>query len=141
MKICLQELLHETRKLTLVFSWGYSKGFALFITKYICVIDWFPCILSESADPKFIWGYYLDRFFPNENIVLSQQLKARKHTVTLFFVWALGLVFFHPAFFGFMHGCLQISDLHHNGSVELNSSYFPLFFNYIIDTQSSILSR
>lgn len=110
------------------------------MTKYICVIDRFPCILSRSADPKLIWGYCLDRFSANENIVLSQQLKARKHTVTLFFVWGLGF-FFHPEFFGFMHGCLQISDLHHNGSVEFNSSYFPFFSNYIIDMHNSILSR
>lgn len=45
-----------------------------------------PCILSKSADPKFIWGYYLDRFSPGKTIVLSQQLKARKHTVTFFLV-------------------------------------------------------
>lgn len=61
-----------------------------------------PCILSTSADPKLIWGYYLDRFSPDKTVVLSQQLKARKHT-TIFFL-----------FFVFMHSCLLTSDLHHN---------------------------
>jgi len=52
-----------------------------------------PCILSESADPKLIWGYCLDRFSPDENTVFSQQLKARKHTLTFFFLifYSLGL--------------------------------------------------
>lgn len=63
-----------------------------------------PCILSKSADPKLKWGYYLDRFSPDKTIVLSQQLKARKHTT----------MFFKSLFFGFVHSCLLISDLHHN---------------------------
>lgn len=63
-----------------------------------------PCILSKSADPKLIWGYYLDRFSPDKTTVLSQQLKLRKHK--LFFYYSLS--------FGFMHSCLLISDLHHN---------------------------
>lgn len=44
-----------------------------------------PYILTTSADPKLIWGYYLDRFSPDKTVVLSQQLKARKHTMIFFF--------------------------------------------------------
>lgn len=74
------------------FSWGENKGVALFMTKYIYIIGLWPCILSKSADPKLIWGYYLDRFSPDETIVLSQQLKARKHTIFfLFILYSLGL--------------------------------------------------
>lgn len=83
-----------------------------------------PCILSKSADPKLIWGYYLDRFSPDKTIVLSQKLKARKHRVLFcFFIYSL--------FFGFMLSCLLISDLHHNWRTVLDS--FPLFSSYIID--------
>lgn len=48
-----------------------------------------PCILPKSADPKLIWGYYLDRFSPDKTIVLSQQLKARKQTMFLGFFFIL----------------------------------------------------
>lgn len=53
------------------------------------------CILPKSADPKLIWGYFLDRFSPDRTGVLSQQLKARKHTIFFFLIiiilYSLGL--------------------------------------------------
>lgn len=76
---------------------------------------------TKSADPKLIWGYCLDRFSPDENTVLAQDSDARKYTLTFFFFFSYSL------FFEFMHGCLQIHELHHNGRVELDSSYFPPF--------------
>lgn len=72
------------------------------------------CILSKSVGPKLIWGYYLDRFSPDKTTVLSQQLKARKHTINFFLIYSL--------FFGFIHSCLLISDLHHNWRTVLDSS-------------------
>lgn len=50
-----------------------------------------PCILSKSADPKLIWGYYLDRFSPDRTIVLSQQLKVRKQNFFFIILYSLGL--------------------------------------------------
>lgn len=123
-------------------TWNNKTNFCFFmrLKQRICTIcekihlhhRLIPCVLSKSADPKLIWGYCLDRFSPDENIVLAQQLKARKHTLAFFL---------HSLFFEFMHGWLQISDLHHNGRVELDSSHFPLFSYYIIDIRRSILLK
>lgn len=134
MKICLEQLLHETTKPTFVFFMRLKQRICTICDK----IHWhhrlIPCILSKSADPKLIWGYYLDRFSPDENIVLSRQLKAIKHTLTFFFIiilYSLGLC---------MVACRYLT-LHHNERVELDSSYFPFFSYYIIDVRSSILLK
>lgn len=76
-------------------TWNSKTNFCFFmrLKQRICTIcekihlhhRLIPCILSKSADPKLIWGYCLDRFSPDENIVLAQQLKARKHTLAFFF--------------------------------------------------------
>lgn len=50
-----------------------------------------PCIRLKVLILSQYWGYCLDRFFPDENTVLSQQLKA-KNTMTFFVLYSLGFM-------------------------------------------------
>lgn len=94
MKICLEQFFTWSNK-TNFFFMRWKQGSCTIYDKIYLHHRLMTCILSKSADPKLIWGYFLDRFSPDRTGVLSQQLKARKHTIFFFLIiiilYSLGL--------------------------------------------------
>lgn len=90
MKTCLEQFFIWNNK-TNFFFMRWKQGSCTIHDKIYLHHRLMPGILSTSADPKLIWGYYLDRFSPDKTVVLSQQLKARKHAIIFFYYYSLGL--------------------------------------------------
>lgn len=87
MKICMEQFFIWNNKTFFLMRW--KQGSCTIYDKIYLHHRLMPCILSKSADPKLIWGYYLDRFSPDKNYCAFSTTKSKKACNDFFFFLSL----------------------------------------------------